>query len=78
MNEIDECLSQISDAGAIAGGSHDYFVTIKKANGKDDFHVHGWVAIMSKGSNTNWKLSKETIFHASVLYLNSSAFCEKS
>ena len=42
-----------SDAGAIAGGSHNYFVTIKKANGKDDFHVHGWVAIMSKGSNTN-------------------------
>ena len=42
-----------SDACAIAGGSHDYFVTIKKANGKDDFHVHGWVAIMSKGSNTN-------------------------
>lgn len=42
-----------SDAGAIAGGSHDYFVTIKKANGKDDFHVRGWVAIMSKGSNTN-------------------------
>lgn len=41
------------DAGAIAGGSHDYFVTIKKANGKDDFHVRGWVAIMSKGSNTN-------------------------
>ena len=40
------------DAGAIAGGSHDYFVTIKKANGKDDFHVHGWIAIMSKGSNT--------------------------
>ena len=41
------------DAGAIAGGSHDYFVTIKKANGKDDFHVRGWVAIMSKGRNTN-------------------------
>ena len=41
------------DAGAIAGGSHEYFVTIKKANGKDDFHVRGWVAIMSKGSNTN-------------------------
>lgn len=41
-----------SDAGAIAGGSYDYFVTIKKANGKDDFHVHGWLAIMSKGSNT--------------------------
>ena len=41
------------DAGAIAGGSHDYYVTIKKANGKDDFHVHGWIAIMSKGSNTN-------------------------
>lgn len=42
-----------SDAGAIAGGTYNYFVTIKKANGKDDFHVHGWVAIMSKGSNTN-------------------------
>ena len=42
-----------SDAGAIAGGSYDYFVTIKKANGKDDFHVHGWLAIMSKGRNTN-------------------------
>ena len=41
------------DAGAIAGGSHDYFVTIKKANGKDYFHVRGWVAIMSKGRNTN-------------------------
>ena len=40
------------DAGAIAGGSHDYYVTIKKANGKDDFRVHGWIAIMSKGSNT--------------------------
>lgn len=40
------------DAGAIVGGSHDYYVTIKKANGKDDFHVHGWVAIMSSGSNT--------------------------
>ena len=40
------------DAGAIAGGSHDYFVTIKKANGKDDFRVHGWTAIMSSGSNT--------------------------
>ena len=40
------------DAGAIAGGSHDYYVTIKKANGKDDFHVHGWTAIMSSGSNT--------------------------
>ena len=40
------------DAGAIAGGSHYYFVTIKKANGKDDFHVKGWIAIMSKGSNT--------------------------
>ena len=41
------------DAGAIAGGSHDYYVTIKKANGKDDFHVHGWTAIMSNGSNTS-------------------------
>lgn len=40
------------DAGAIAGGSHDYYVTIKKANGTDDFHVHGWSAIMSHGSNT--------------------------
>ena len=40
------------DAGAIAGGSHDYYVTIKKANGTDDFHVHGWTAIMSNGSNT--------------------------
>ena len=28
-------------------------MTIKKANGKDDFHVRGWVAIMSKGRNTN-------------------------
>jgi len=41
------------DAGAIAGGSRDYYVTIKKANGKDDFHVHGWTAIMSNGSNTS-------------------------
>ena len=41
------------DAGAIAGGSRDYYVTIKKANGKDDFHVHGWIAIMSSGSNTS-------------------------
>lgn len=41
------------DAGYIAGGAHDYYVTIKKANGKDDFHVHGWTAIMSKGSNTS-------------------------
>jgi len=40
------------DAGYIAGGAHDYYVTIKKANGTDDFHVHGWIAIMSKGSNT--------------------------
>lgn len=40
------------DAGAIAGGSHDYYVTIKKANGKDDFSVHGWIGIMSSGSNT--------------------------
>lgn len=41
------------DAGYIAGGAHDYYVTIKKANGKDDFHVHGYTAIMSKGSNTS-------------------------
>lgn len=40
------------DAGAIAGGSHDYYVTIKKANGKDDFYVHGYCGIMSSGSNT--------------------------
>ena len=41
------------DAGAIAGGAHDYYVTIKKANGKDDFNVHGWIAIMSNGHNTS-------------------------
>lgn len=40
-----------SDAGRIAGGSHDYYVTIKKANGKDDFHVHGYIAIMSTPHN---------------------------
>ena len=40
------------DSGFIAGGAHDYYVTIKKANGKDDFHVHGYTAIMSRGSNT--------------------------
>lgn len=39
------------DAGRIAGGSHDYYVTIKKANGTDDFYVHGYVGIMSRGSN---------------------------
>ena len=41
------------DAGTIAGGLHDYLVTIKKANGKDDFCVHGWAAVMSYGHNTN-------------------------
>lgn len=41
------------DSGFIAGGAHDYYVTIKKANGKDDFHVHGYTAIMSSGSNTS-------------------------
>lgn len=41
------------DSGFIAGGAHDYYVTIKKANGKDDFHVHGYTAIMSRGSNTS-------------------------
>lgn len=35
------------DAGAIAGGSHDYYVTIKKANGTDDFFVHGYTAVFS-------------------------------
>ena len=41
------------DAGAIAGGSHDYYVTIKKANGTDDFHVHGYLGIMSSDQNAN-------------------------
>ena len=40
-----------SDAGAIAGGTHNYYVTIKKANGKDDFHVSGYIAIMSTPHN---------------------------
>lgn len=41
------------DAGRIAGGSQDFYVCIKKANGKDDFVVRGYVAIFSKGSNTS-------------------------
>ena len=41
------------DAGRIAGGSQSYYVCIKKANGKDDFVVTGYVAIFSKGSNTS-------------------------
>ncbi len=40
------------DAGRIAGGSTSYYVCIKKANGKDDFVVHGYSAIFSSGSNT--------------------------
>ena len=40
------------DAGRIAGGSHDYYVCIKKANGKDDFVVRGYTALFSSGSNT--------------------------
>ena len=44
--------SSSGDAGRIAGGSTEYFVRIKKANGKDDFIVRGYIAIFSKGSNT--------------------------
>ena len=40
------------DAGRIAGGSTSYYVSIKKANGKDDFVVTGYSAIFSQGSNT--------------------------
>lgn len=40
-----------SDTGRIAGGTHNYYVTIKKANGKDDFHVSGYIAIMSTPHN---------------------------
>ena len=40
------------DAGRIAGGSTNYYVCIKKANGTDDFVVTGYSAIFSKGSNT--------------------------
>lgn len=40
------------DAGRIAGGSRSFGVTIKRANGKDDFEVEGWVAVFSKGHNT--------------------------
>ena len=39
------------DAGRIAGGSTNYYVCIKKANGTDDFVVTGYVAIFSSGSN---------------------------
>ena len=41
------------DAGYIAGGAHYYYVTIKKANGKDDFHVHGYTAVMSTPHNAS-------------------------
>ena len=40
------------DAGRIAGGSIDYYVCIKKANGTDNFVVTGYSAIFSRGSNT--------------------------
>ena len=40
------------DAGRIAGGSTNYYVCIKKANGTDDFVVTGYSAIFSRGSNT--------------------------
>lgn len=40
-----------SDAGSIAGGSHKFSVTIKKANGQDDFYVSGYTAIMSNPRN---------------------------
>ena len=40
------------DAGMIAGGSTKYYVCIKKANGEDDFVVTGYIAVFSKGSNT--------------------------
>ena len=40
------------DAGRIAGGSSNYYVCIKKANGTDDFVVTGYSAIFSRGSNT--------------------------
>ena len=40
------------DAGRIAGGSTNYYVCIKKANGTDDFVVTGYSAIFSIGSNT--------------------------
>jgi len=44
---------ETGDAGRIAGGSHDYYVTIKKANGTDDFCVHGYTAIFSSGNNAD-------------------------
>lgn len=40
-----------SDAGRIAGGCRNFSVTIKKANGKDDFYVSGYTAIMSTPKN---------------------------
>lgn len=41
------------DAGAIAGGSRDYYVCIKKANGTDDFVVRGYSAVFSSSVNTS-------------------------
>lgn len=44
--------SEQGDAGRIAGGSHDYYVTIKNVNGKD-LHFHGYSAVFSSSSYTN-------------------------
>ena len=41
------------DAGRIAGGSTSFGVTIKKANGKDDFTVSGFIAVFSNGWNVD-------------------------
>lgn len=41
------------DAGMIAGGSTSFGVTIKRANGKDDFSVSGYIAVFSNGHNTS-------------------------
>lgn len=40
------------DAGRIAGGSTSYYVCIKKADGEHDFVVTGYIAVFSRGSNT--------------------------
>lgn len=41
------------DAGRIAGGSHSFYVIIKKANGRDDFQVQGYVALFSTPRNAD-------------------------
>lgn len=46
-----EVMTSQGDAGRIAGGSTNYTTIIKKANGKDDFVVNGYVAIMSTPVN---------------------------